>query len=447
MNFLLLMSDEHNPRFSSIYGHPSVKTPNMQRLADMGTLYENAYCNSPLCLPSRSSFMSGMYVHETQAYNNSNIIKHNYPSYGQMLSDQGVHTTYAGKVDVYNHSDTLGFNELLLAGNRGPKGDTNFQRQPMKIRSDGHARANGFGIQENPFQNDQKVIDLAIQWITQTSPNLGKPWSFTVNTGNPHFPHFVTQELWDMYPEGGDLPAHGINEDTAKHPAAQSLRDHFQTETFSKEQARGLRRGYLGCVTWTDAALGQLIDALESTGQLKDTVIVYCSDHGEMLGKFGMWWKCSLYEDSMRVPMIVAGPGFEPGKRVNTPVTLLDLQATFFKSLNADRPESWHGQPLQDVKNNDDQRIVFGEYHGHGTTTSGYMIRKGNWKVLYHVNMPHQLFNLKADPEELANLATQEPAILKELINHLKTICDPEAENDRCEAFIQRQMMACAKMA
>ena len=446
MNFLMLMSDEHNPKYSSVYGHPSVHTPNMKRLADRGTLYENAYCPSPLCLPCRSSFMSGLYVHQTQSYNNANPIKHDYLSYGKALSDQGIYTAYAGKADVYNHTDTLGFNEVILGGNRPSNGDTNFARQPMKIREQAHKRADGYGVKDDPFRKDQNVIDAAVAWITNTAPKLGKPWSFSVNTGSPHFPHYVTQKLWDMYPDGGDLPAHGIDEDSAKHPAAKSLRDHFQTEQFNEEQARGLRRSYLGCVTWTDAALGQLLDALEASGQMDETVIVYCSDHGEMLGKFGMWWKCSLYEDSVRVPLIVAGPGFEAKKRVTTPVTLLDLQASIFKSVDAKRPSSWQGQPLQELQPNDPQRIAFAEYHGHGTASSSYMLRKGDWKLLYHVNAPAQLFNLTADPEERTNLAATSEPKLAELTADLRDICDPEEENQRCEDLITRQIEACGEL-
>lgn len=445
MNFLLLMSDEHNPKFSSVYGHPFIHTPNMDRLAARGTVYENAYCPSPLCLPSRSSFMSGLYVHETQAYNNANVIDHDYLSYGKALSDQGIHSAYTGKADVYTHTDHLGFDEMIAAGNRAKNGDTCIQRQPFQIRPNAAARGDGYGPKPDAFKKDQRILDGAINWITHTAPTLNKPWSFTVNTTSPHFPHDVTQALWDMYPNGGDLPAHGINEDTANHPTSKNHRAHFQTEAFSETQTRGLRRGYLGCVTWTDAALGQLLDALEASGQLEQTVIAYCSDHGEMLGKFGMWWKCSLYDDSVRVPLIIAGPGFAAGQRVKTPVTLLDLQATIFQSVGAKRPANWHGQPLQAVDANDNQRVVFSEYHGHGATASAYMIRKGDWKMLYHLGAPTQLFNMASDPEERQSLAEQEPAKVKELMANLREICDPDLENERCETFIQNQLEACSK--
>lgn len=430
-NVLVYMSDEHNPKFSSVYGHRLVQTPNMERLAAQGTVYENAYCPSPLCLPSRAAFMSGLPVHRIQAYSNCNLTGRVYPSYGGELSRQGVHTTYIGKVDVSSHSSTLGFSEMIAPGDRKPPGDINFRRRPLAIRADGARRANGYGPRANAFARDNQQIDRAVDWLTNTAPGMQEPWTLTVNTAAPHFPHYVTQELWDMYPNGADLPLHGREFASAQHPYAQDLRRHFQTEDFNEEQVRGLRRGYLGRVTWIDSALGRLLDALERSGQLEDTVVIYTSDHGEMLGKFGMWWKCSLYEDSVRVPAIVAGPGFGQGVSVKTPVSLLDVQATLFEALGRTRPQNWWGRPLQDIPVDDQQRVAFAEYHAHGTRSGAFMIRRGRWKLIHNMAAPHQLFDLESDPEELENRFETEPAVAADLEAELRRLCNPEAENKR----------------
>jgi choline-sulfatase len=266
-----------------------------------------------------------------------------------------------------------------------------------------------------------------------------------VNISNPHFPQYAYPELWDLYPDGGDLPAHGPDCASANHPYARDLRDHFETDLFSEEQTRGLRRGYLGCVTFVDRQLGRLLDALEESGQRADTDVIYTSDHGEMLGKFGMWWKCSLYEDSVRVPCIAAGPSYARGRRVSTPVTLHDVQAALFASVGAERPPDWVGEPLQGVPAEDPERAVFAEYHGHGTRASAYMVRKGRWKYIHYVAARDQLFDLEVDPDEVNNLHGARPDVAREMRRELERICSPEAENERAEAFIERQLASIAR--
>jgi len=218
------------------------------------------------------------------------------------------------------------------------------------------------------------------------------------------------------------------------------LRKHFQTDAISADQARGLRRGYLGGVDFVDAQLGRLLDVLEATGQRDGTVVAYASDHGEMLGKFGMWWKCSMYEDSVRVPLIVSGPGFPSRERSSTPVSLLDVQATMFHATGAARPAHWWGTPLQHIPVNNRDRVTLSEYHGHGTRAGSFMIRKGPWKLLMHEDAPDQLFNLDTDPDELVNAFRDRPDVATELEGELRTRCTPEVEFQRASAHERYQL-------
>ncbi|MFW6007034.1 MAG: sulfatase-like hydrolase/transferase [Halanaerobiales bacterium] len=439
-NILIYMSDEHNPKYSSVYGNSVINTPNMEKLAKKGTVFENAYCPSPLCRPSRSAFMSGRPDHEVQAYNNCNAISFDYPTYGEVLKNQGIYTAYTGKVDIYKNAEELGFSETFNLNDRNQPGDTNISRKPLEIREGSHKRANGYGIKENPFQGDRETVKGAVNWLKNKSSDIDENWTLTVNTGAPHFPQYVTEELWEMYEGKVDLPEYGGECRSARHPYAKDLRNHFETDYFNEEQTRGLRQGYYGCVTYVDRELGRLIDALEESGQRENTVVIYTSDHGEMLGKFGMWWKCSLYEDSVRVPLIISGPGFESGKRIKTSVNLLDLQAAIFKALNKNYPQNWWGTPLQNINKNDKNKVTFAEYHGHGVRSSAYMLRKGPWKLLYNVDAPHQLFNLEEDPEELNNILHNEPKVFKDLKNELYNICSPEEESKKVDRFIEKQL-------
>ncbi|MBI4892994.1 MAG: sulfatase-like hydrolase/transferase [Acidobacteria bacterium] len=441
-NVLVLMSDEHNPFFSQPYGHPFVSTPNMQRLARLGTVFSNAYCPSPLCLPSRSSFLSGRRVFDLQTYGNCNLFTSDTPSYGRVLASQGVHSVHIGKTDVYNQAATLGFSEMILPADRNPPGDTYVSRNPLAVQADSEGRAGGFGVKPNPFQGDNQKVAAALQWLSETAPKLNTPWTLSLNLLKPHFPHNVTQDLWDQYAAHADLPPQGREAEPANHPYAQDLRRFFGTDVFNGDKVRNLRRGYYGCITYIDRQLGVILDALEKSGQLSNTVVAYTSDHGEMLGKYGLWWKRSLYEDSARIPMIVAGPGFQPGRRVDTPVDLHDLQASLFEATGAARPKHWCGTPLQRIPSNDPQRVVFSEFQGGGTRASAFLIRQGRWKLIYNCAAPHQLFDLESSDGELTNLASKHPGIVRKLEKELRRICSPEHENQRAEDYIQRLLKA-----
>lgn len=439
-NVLVLMSDEHNPKVSSAYGHPRVETPNMERLAREGTVYDAAYCPSPLCTPSRSSFVSGLPVHRTQAYNNCNVVQFDYPAYGGVLAAQGVHTVSVGKTDTYTTWRELGFSETFLPGDRKTPGDVNFCRDPLTIRTDGRRRASTYGPKEDAFPKDIPVVDTAVDWLEATAPILETPWTLTVNILAPHFPHYATPELWEKYADAADLPNHGVDEESARHPYAADLRRHFQADVFTETQVRGQRQGYLARVDFVDRQLGRLLDALDATGQRDDTVVIYTSDHGEMLGKFGLWWKSAMYDDAARVPLIAAGPGFVAGTRSSTAVSLLDAQASLFRATGAERPADWWGEPLQDIALDDPDRAVLAEYHGHGTRSGTFLIRKGRWKLLYHAAAPNQMFDLASDPEELVNRYDTEPEIAADLEAELRRRCDPEAEFARAHAFERRQL-------
>jgi choline-sulfatase len=436
-NVILFMSDEHNPKYSSVYGHPVVQTPNMEKLASQGTLFESAYCMSPLCTPSRAALMTGRRVHEVQAYSNSHVNLNSFSSFGQDLSEQGVHTVLIGKSGFYCN----GFDETYhmpakhgMPQKGGPK-----PRNPLAVNKNALERADDFGIKEDDFDSDLAKVNTAVQWLKEKAPVMDRPWLLVVNISNPHFPLWNTREFWEMYPDGADLPVHGPQCESAQHPYAVDLRTYFQTDKYTEEQIRGLRRGYFGCVSFVDRQLGRLMDAMEEAGLQENTNFIYSADHGEMLGKFGLWWKSSLYEDSIRVPCIAAGPDFQRGQRIETLVDLLDVQATLFESLDVEKPSGRRGTPLQHIADHDTERVVFSEYHGHGTRAGAYAIRKGDWKLIYYMAGPHQLFHLSEDPHELNNVFTEYSNKAAELETELRKICSPEIEDEKAFKFQEAQ--------
>ncbi|MBI9021500.1 MAG: sulfatase-like hydrolase/transferase [Verrucomicrobia bacterium] len=441
---LLITSDEHNPKISSVEGHPFIHTPNLQRLADRGTTYLSCYSPSPLCIPARSSFMCGKYVHETQVYNNCTLRERDFPSYGNVLKDYGVYTAHYGKKHLYRKSADLGFSEIY----HGPwpdwmtPHDPNIGRGEVQPRPNADKRAVRYGPRppEEAYRLDGPTVDEAVDWLNEKAPALDQPWLLSVNLSNPHFPAYADQELWDLYKDHEDLPEFGKEEASAQHPHAADLRTHFMTDHISEKDVRGMRRGYYAIVTYMDRQVGRLLDALEASGQLDDTLVIYTSDHGEMMGKFGMWWKSSLYDDSARIPLIISGPGFRRGATDVAAVEQLDLLATIFQFLGKPYPADWHGEPLQRMVPNDPNKVAFSEYHGHGTRSSGYILRKGEWKFIYYCGSPNQLFNMAADPDELNNLVAANPDKAAELEAELRKICDPEKESRRADEFTDWQL-------
>ncbi|MCY3810602.1 MAG: sulfatase-like hydrolase/transferase [Gammaproteobacteria bacterium] len=440
-NVIVFMSDEHNPRYASPYGHPFVDTPNMQRLADNGTVFEYAYCPSPLCVPSRSAFLTGKRAHAVQAYGNTrNGIPPETNGLGALLAEHGVHTAFGGKVHAYRPVDELGFSETLAANDEGFVFDPAQERTPLAVRDGSAQRLSQYGPRDEPWGRDVEYMDAAVAWLTERAPAIDAPWVLYVNLVKPHFPHYCTPALWDLYRDHGDLPEHGVEAETARHPYAVDLRTHFELHDVPEEHVRGLRRGYYACITFIDQQLGRLLSALDTSGLADTTNLIYTSDHGEMLGKFGLWWKCNLLEDAARIPCIAAGPDFPAGQRVATPVDLHDVQASVFSATGAAHPAGWNGVPLGSISPNDTERAVFSEYHGHGTRAGSFMVRRGNWKLIHNIAAPDQLFDLATDPEELDNRLATNPRIAAELSGLLTHICDPVAVQQQAEAFWQMQV-------
>ncbi|MGH3747284.1 MAG: sulfatase-like hydrolase/transferase, partial [Micromonosporaceae bacterium] len=346
-----------------------------------------------------------------------------------------------GRVGAYRPPEELGFSEMHGRSFGGP-GDVYISRVPLALRPDGLERAEGVGVRPDPFRADDHRMAQALEFLDRAS-ELDRPWTMEVNLATPHFPHHVTQQLWDQHAGHDDLPEHGADAAPAHHPYARDLRRHFGFGAFTEQRTRAHRRAYYGRVSYVDAQLGLLLDKLKETGQAERTVVAYTSDHGEMLGQFGMWFKCSMYEESARVPLIAAGPGFSPGTRTRTPVTQWDLGAAIFAAVGVRRPGEMAGQPLQQVAPDDPDRVVFSEYHGHGVRGSAFMVRQGRWKLIYNAKASHQLYDLEADPYELRNLAESDQPAVRRLTERLHDeFCDPELEQKRAEAFIQRQLAA-----
>lgn len=434
-NTVIILSDEHNRNISGCYDHPFIRTPNIDQLAARGTRFTSAYCNSPICVPSRASLATGQYVHRIRCWDNAIPFHGQHPSWHSVIRDAGSIVTSIGKLHFRSAQDDNGFSEEILPMHiLDGKGDLKGllrQNPPPKVGADEMAKTAGTGHSDY-FAFDRKVAQAAVSWIAQAAKNQTKPWVLFVSFVMPHFPLIVPEEYYALYADLNlDQLQQGLNQPPSDHPVIQQLRSSFDYDTHFDDEKRAVAlRAYFGMITALDENIGNVLSALQSTGIEDKTRVIYTSDHGDNLGNRGMWGKCVHYDDSVAVPMIAVGDGF-PVKVENTPVSLVDIYPTLLDSSGTLQPEnnpSLDGTSLFEIVSSPDkERSAFSEYHAVYSRAGHFMLRKGDWKLNYYVDGPPQLFNLKSDPEERIDLANNSDHSTKrdELVAALHEIVDP----------------------
>ncbi|MEM7378997.1 MAG: sulfatase-like hydrolase/transferase [Pseudomonadota bacterium] len=269
-------------------------------------------------------------------------------------------------------------------------------------------------------------------WLQARAPG-DTPWCLYVGLVAPHFPFAVPHDFFDLYPPGS-LPPVKQHPSTGyrRHPWVELQNALMDSESNFKDADERLAAlsCYYGLTSWMDHNVGQILSALDDAGLADTTTVIYSSDHGDNVGARGLWGKSNHYEESVAVPLIVAGPGTPVGT-CDTPCSLLDLSATIVDHFDAPALNDSPGESLYHLMDaaEDPEREVFSEYHAAGAVTGAFMLRKGDWKLIHYVGFEPELFNLREDPEELTNLAP-DPAhaeTLARLDAALRAICDPEA--------------------
>jgi len=433
-NILFLCSDQHSGQM--LMGGPDrpvpVGTPNLERLASTGVLFRNAYCGSPVCAPSRASMMTGRFASDVAAYGNSTVFDGSVPTWGNYLRDAGYLCWATGKMDLTAEKD-LGFKQVNTSHGHFRRPDiTELFRRPMCYRIDERELVDGrVGDRGAP---DRARIDAGMAFVAEQSAAPGKPWAAYVGVVSPHPRFEAPEKYWSLYPpEQVSLPNLPPGYLDRLHPVFQVLRDFSMISTpVAEERIRRARTAYYGMVTQLDEHLGSIIDELERKGALRNTVLVYTSDHGEMLGEHGLWLKRSLLEGAARVPLIMAGAGLPAGKVIDTPVSHVDLAATLLDLAGAERPAALRGTSLLSLIAGDAKagpRYVYSECHNEGNSTGSFMIRKNEWKYIYFSFYgSNLLFNLRDDPGELNNLAgrSETASIEREMHDALTSLVDPD---------------------
>ncbi len=433
-NILLIMSDEHAPMFSGPYGHPLVQTPHMDRLADDGVTFTNAYCNSPLCMPSRMSFMTGRYIHHIGAWDNAAPLRPDAVTWAHLLRDVGYDVVLSGKQHFGGMDQLHGFSAQLARDLHAEKqhGLTDWDKgtPPASRPWQGLAQAGPGTTTE--IEVDDLAEEAALTYL-QDSARQEQPWALNVSFIAPHFPLIVPQRFWDLYPlDEIDLPNIPEGHLDNQHPVYQRMCSMFGCVDFPADLVRRARAGYYGLITYLDEKIGNLLLTLEETGQLENTVVIYTSDHGEMNGEHGMWRKSNFYEASVRVPLQIMFPDrVSVGKRIDEVVSLVDLTATLVDIAGGHSLSQFDGDSLMALMEGnvtDWKDFAFSEYLAHGVQRPMAMLRKGRYKFNYSLGDPPELYDINDDPREFHNLANEQQyqTICSELETQLLAEWAPE---------------------
>jgi choline-sulfatase len=437
---LILMADEHSTKMLGCQGNPDIKTPNLDRLAGQGTLFSAAYCNSPICVPARAAFATGRYVHETGCWDNAFGYEGQPPSWGHLLSANGVNSYSIGKLHYKNEQDDTGFTQQILPMHlvNGVGDVLGCVRDPLPRRHKSKSLATDIGPGESDYNKyDRSIAAAACDWIQH---NADESWVLFVSFVAPHFPLICPPEFYQLYdPAKVKLPKLHKPEEWPQHPWVSALRECFGHDDHFKDddQRRIAIASYMGLCTFIDHQMGMVLNALEAAGIGEDTLVLYTSDHGDNLGSRGLWGKSVMYEESAAVPMIMRTPGRAGGTRTATAVSHLDIAPTLTDWFGVTPDPQWRGDSLLTLaaEPDDDSRVVLSEYHAVGARSAAFMIRQGKWKLVWYADAPTQLFDLESDPEELVDLGADAgfANIRDALTGRLFAICDPVAIDKRAK--------------
>lgn len=438
-NLLVIMSDEHQARALGCAGHPVVRTPNLDRLAESGVRFANAYTPSPICVPARAAFATGRFVHETRLWDNAMPYTGAIPSWGHALQAKGVAVESIGKLHYRAQEDPAGFDvehlPMMVSGGVGMVW-ASIRKEDERVYPPARMLGEYIGPgTSNYIDYDRSVTARTVEWLSRRRSAGSQPWCLFVGLVAPHFPLVAPPEFFDLYPAHSIPPAKlHPREGYRRHPWVEKQNAQMDSESrFDSEEER-LRAmsAYFGLCTWLDHNVGQILDALAVSGLGGDTTVVYTSDHGDNVGARGLWGKSNLYQESVCVPLIVAGPGLRRAV-CETPVSLLDLSVEIAEHFGASIESASGAKRLRDIacEPDDLSRTVFSEYHAVGAVSGAYMIRKGRWKYHHYVGFEPELFDVVSDHEEIEDLAALpdfEP-VRAMMERELRRICDPEEVN------------------
>jgi choline-sulfatase len=442
VNCLFLMVDEMAWWAVGSAASLGAKTPNIDALAARGMVFDAAYTPSPICVPARAAIATGRDVHETGHWSSAEPYDGRVPSWGHRLREGGVEVVSIGKLHYRDEGDDTGFERQIqpLHVHEGKGWLLGLVRRPVPPYDATAGLAEELGAGWTGYTRyDLGVTEAACAWLAEPERNA-RPWAAFVSYLSPHYPLIAPEEFLSLYdPSDYACPAEPVPD----HPILREIAGFFAHDRHFTDDTRGLAHAaYRALCSVVDAEIGKVLAALEAAGQADDTLVIFTSDHGDMMGEKGFWTKSVMYDSATRVPLIVAGPGVAPGRRAD-PVSLIDIAPTIAGAMGQSCA-GFSGRSLLAAP--EPGRTVLSEYHDGGCSVGVTMLRwqapdGTQWKFVHYAEgHPPQLFDLSTDPGETTDLATARPDIRAEAESRLTAIMDPEAVNARAHADQARKM-------
>ncbi|HVX63325.1 MAG TPA: sulfatase [Pirellulales bacterium] len=434
-NVLFLMSDDLN-NMLGCYGDPLAKTPNIDRLAARGVRFDRAYCAFPLCGPSRNSLLTGLYPNSTGILANAQIFRQTIPSHVSMpqaFRQAGYFAARIGKLYHYNVPNSIGTNghddpgswELEL----NPAGVDRLEEEP-KIFS---LTPGNFGgtlswyasPKGDRHHTDGLMSDDAAWVLERCARQKDRPFFLAVGFFRPHTPYVSPQNYFDLYQEQEMPVVQGVKEDQADIPPAGLASYKKEQDKLTDDLRRQCRQAYYASISFMDAQVGRVVDALDRLGLADNTIIVFTSDHGYHMGEHGLWQKQSLFEESARVPLLIVAPGAKAGAVAKSPVELIDVFPTLAELCDVEPSGNIQGQSLAPMLKDPSvegrgwaisQVVRGGGFKRFGASPAvgdqgqrffGYSLRTPRWRYTEwdEGRSGRELYDHEADPREITNLA------------------------------------------
>ena len=410
------MADQLTPSALPFHGNPVTLTPAMSSLAASGVVFDAAYTGSPLCSPGRASLLTGLLPSRTGVYDNAAELGAHVPTFAHYLRGIGYRTVLSGKMHFCGPDQLHGFEERLTTdiypADFGWTPDWNHpDERPSWYHDMSSVIDAGLCLRSNQLDFDDEVAFAAERSLfSHIRSRDERPFCYVVSFTHPHDPFVISRQWWDLYrDEDIPLPRWDPADTDRLHPHELRLRAvcAMNDVQVTDAQIRAARRAYYGAISYVDDRVSQLLSVLRETDRLDNTVVIVTSDHGEMLGERGAWYKMSFFEGAARVPLIVWSPALFPAHRVPEAVSTMDLLPTLVALTGTDDLVApLDGRSLvPHLSGSPDRDEVVAEYLAEGAIAPIVMIRTGRHKFIHSPADPDLLFDVASDPDERVNLA------------------------------------------
>lgn len=407
-NVLFIAVDDLNTEVGFL-GDAHAKTPNMDRLAEQSTVFSRAYCQSPICGPSRSSLLTGRYPHHTGLYSLDPLFRDveallEVVSLPQYFRNNGYWSATVGKI-YHSKPDPESFDTIHgWMGGFGP-----FPEKTIHLDSDlpVHPYYDWGAFLADEETADYKVAQSACGFIEKVS-KADEPFFISVGFFRPHCPLYAPQRWFDLHPIEECVPLPDQSADLTDIPAyAHKLVSYYGRQNYNRflrenGRAASFIQAYRACVSFTDHCIGQVLDALEKSGQADNTIVVLFGDHGVQNGKKNLWYKRTLWEASTQVPLVIKPANASAGQTVKTPVGLIDLYPTLCELAGLELAPGLEGISLAGLMRGEKQArdpvlSIFGP--------GNFALRSDRWRYIRYADGSEELYDHRVDSEERTNLA------------------------------------------